>query len=156
MDYHARSIRTITDFSEVGVGVGDDDAGTVHVYVSLPHEANRACDDQWIALSLECARDLYLTLRSLHHVFATPEDPRRPLTVDAGAVELVCEEALREFRRCKAHGAPWTHYVQRDARVGATMPVYCALCAPPEAVDSDFAHVVRTAVRLLAAAKAVP
>ena len=78
----------------------------------------------------------------------------RLITVPASDVVNVCDEALREFSSCTHCPAKWTKFTGTEMWRGTAR--FCDDHAPPEAVDGDYAFVVRAAHRLLTIAKETP
>lgn len=75
------------------------------------------------------------------------------VTVSVSDVVNVCDDVLRQYQRCAKCDARWTKHVGRVAL--SDRDVFCDDHAPPDAVDGNYAFIVRAANRLLAAARAV-
>ena len=75
------------------------------------------------------------------------------VTVSSADVENVCDDVLRQYQKCAKCDARWTKHVGRVAL--SDRDVFCDAHAPSDAVDGNYAFVVRAANRMLAAARAV-
>ena len=81
-NYCEYSVIDVTDTEDVGVGLGDMPDGTPRLCVALAgatinptlHESVRAAN--WIALTPECAAELYALLSQCAHLWDVPR--RRP------------------------------------------------------------------------------
>ena len=74
-NYFEYSICDVTDPEKVGTGTGEDKNGNLRICISLegikinPELHPDYNEVNWIALTPECARELYLLLGSLEHLF---------------------------------------------------------------------------------------